>query len=1011
MRILRSVLLGCAVLGGAAPAVGQDHRHATFSAAAGLHGPFTLYRGWITLDPPRDGGADPRVPLFRTHYTEDVQATAVASASAEWRWGSHLAGITGGHGFADTRAEYTGGAAPETFGRDLRWWGAHLFWGIALANSDRLSADVLAGPSLRRIQIRTGGLGRDALAHAVTGDSVDVRWSDRTLSAMGGLVGFRLAYRLSGKVAVRLEARGETLRMPTDRLVASDKADLRTATGRAASVRYERFTAVSSGLHLSLSYAPGLRERRPQWEIPLPQRLAAAPPGPRWSEALPEPVERLLTEGDTAAAVTHLQATASGTGSPALLGRLGFLLALTAGSEEGLSPVRDSARDLLERGLRGDPDNPLYLTGLGILLEKRGMWRDAERVLERAFAAAVARPEEADHQVLAEAFYRHARSLEMRVEEFRGLKFLGTASPPLTTPECESAGAFCLNWKRPRTFYDLFAAASDLDDLVSPRAAELMGDVQRSLFLDPTHAGAHRMLLRQNAKERDWSAFRSAAEAWAAADPGAPFARGALAAALHLTGETASADSIFLQTIPTLEPGDAAVFLDIGSILPSEAEEAFSRASDTGQEAFRASYWAAREPLFLTPANERRAEHHARVVLAELLFGEPQTDVRGWATDRGQILVRYGLPSAVWQTVRDESLVMSPEASAALRELLNDCIGGQAEGDCATMDTGFDRAQVSVGGRWIFWNYSPDQPSFIFEKELGRVRVEHMRRSISFAVAQELKRTRPTTYAPPFALLGEVPHQVARFRGRDTATWDVEVWSEVPERAFGRAAGDSLLHGFFLLPASSPSPLVERRTRKAAGDARQGYRLTLPVGTYAYSLEASTVDGDSVLRSRGRIGLEAPEEGLATSDLLLTAWVEPNASTVGSRRDLDMRPLRCVGVPTDGRFGVVFEIYGLSADDEGYASYQLEVHTDGPPSGNPLVRFLRGVGSLLGSSKEQGTLRFQRESPIAGDRVIEWMELDLSGSDRVERIGVTVTDARGAQARTSRVFEETCPTG
>ena len=53
-------------------------------------------------------------------------------------------------------------------------------------------------------------------------------------------------------------------------------------------------------------------------------------------------------------------------------------------------------------------------------------------------------------------------------------------------------------------------------------------------------------------------------------------------------------------------------------------------------------FWSARDPLFLTPFNERRMAHYGRVAYANLRFSRPDKEVAGWQTDMGKVWIRYG---------------------------------------------------------------------------------------------------------------------------------------------------------------------------------------------------------------------------------------------------------------------------------------------------------------------------------------------------------------------------------
>lgn len=56
------------------------------------------------------------------------------------------------------------------------------------------------------------------------------------------------------------------------------------------------------------------------------------------------------------------------------------------------------------------------------------------------------------------------------------------------------------------------------------------------------------------------------------------------------------------------------------------------------------SYWNSKDPLVITNVNERLLEHFARVTYANLRFGSEAKNIKGWQSDRGETLIRYGFP-------------------------------------------------------------------------------------------------------------------------------------------------------------------------------------------------------------------------------------------------------------------------------------------------------------------------------------------------------------------------------
>jgi len=61
-----------------------------------------------------------------------------------------------------------------------------------------------------------------------------------------------------------------------------------------------------------------------------------------------------------------------------------------------------------------------------------------------------------------------------------------------------------------------------------------------------------------------------------------------------------------------------------------------------GGDAVPALFWQKRDPLFLSPVNERKLAHRGRVAYANLRFGLPDEGIAGWETDMGKVWIRYG---------------------------------------------------------------------------------------------------------------------------------------------------------------------------------------------------------------------------------------------------------------------------------------------------------------------------------------------------------------------------------
>ncbi|KPK95938.1 hypothetical protein AMJ80_02785 [bacterium SM23_31] len=86
-------------------------------------------------------------------------------------------------------------------------------------------------------------------------------------------------------------------------------------------------------------------------------------------------------------------------------------------------------------------------------------------------------------------------------------------------------------------------------------------------------------------------------------------------------------------------------YLKVGGLEETEIQTA---GSDTSK------FWYQRDPLYLTPYNERELEHYGRVAEANLRFSVPRENIEGWRTDQGKLFIKYGPPkNRVWYIATD----------------------------------------------------------------------------------------------------------------------------------------------------------------------------------------------------------------------------------------------------------------------------------------------------------------------------------------------------------------------
>jgi GWxTD domain-containing protein len=86
---------------------------------------------------------------------------------------------------------------------------------------------------------------------------------------------------------------------------------------------------------------------------------------------------------------------------------------------------------------------------------------------------------------------------------------------------------------------------------------------------------------------------------------------------------------------------------EVPFLISTAEREAFAKLkTDVEREMFIAAFWLQRDPTPGSVENEFRDEYYRRVVLANQRFTSP-TGIPGWQSDRGRILIQFGLPDEI----------------------------------------------------------------------------------------------------------------------------------------------------------------------------------------------------------------------------------------------------------------------------------------------------------------------------------------------------------------------------
>jgi GWxTD domain-containing protein len=967
----------------------------TWSASGGITrlSSFDIFDGQVTV---RSASAfettqqadDPRLFSFTTRYMESVNGANEVWASTEiLRNNSHMLALRARTGMATTYSSVRGAVLPfPSLAGALSWLAADLIGGFQIPNR-RLDLRLFAGPSVLRGFV--GSQHRDqegwASVRMLGADTLFpmlIPWNRLTFTMRGGLVGQSVRLRATDRINVGLTGEYRFAHSNV-RSLERDHQKAYGDQGPRHSVSYEPHMLTQLSLSLAFEWRLGARRLHDPGTAAITALSRSA--APDWRDELPAEVRLPLLAGDTAAAIAALQGLERlSSQEPLIAGTLGILLAATATAVETDFATRVRAERLLERALASDKNNPRYLMALGVLFEKRVMHTDARRVLTRGVAAAADRPDQVTAAELAELFFQRGLALEAWVLDFEDLRFVPDRGGDLpgiagiSTGDVGTDGLSDYYLYLQELLHEIVAAEElerirnavdrgvEVAPLIAPYREAMLGEFHRALALAPSHLGAHRRILATHVRYNSWPDALTQARAYSSEVPGDPWADVFLGMTLYRTSPGPASDSLFQLSLARLGEGDRRVFEDLNVILPAADEGVWARLSEPERQLFQRAYFHMRNPLYISDYNERLVEHQSRVAQAELLFGEPQRGRRGWDTDRGQILVRYGPPNQVIVT-------------------------GQGS-----------------GGRSISWLYPQPVGTFTFTKQLGRATVRFS--DPSYAKAADLKAERPTVFSPPFAFSGPLTVQIARFRSTDLDRHEVLFYGKAPAN-LARSSADSMVHGLTLLGSESLESVARHREVSPVGDGALNYRLIVSPGTYAYALEAMSIASDLAASNRGSIRVEEPVHGFAASDLLLAYSAQPASPSIepSSLRDLAYVPLRCVGLPESGQVTIIFELYGLGVQDDGIGRYRVTVHTNLSAPGGVLARVLRGVREFL-QPRDDGAISFVREVQVTSDRNVEWFELMLPADpSEMPRLMIEVVDlSSGASVNAGRTLSADC---
>lgn len=506
-----------------------------------------------------------------------------------------------------------------------------------------------------------------------------------------------------------------------------------------------------------------------------------------------------------------------------------------------------------------------------------------------------------------------------------------------------------------------------------------IGHLYQALESDPRRRPVYDYLMQIYALKGEWQAAVDMLAQMYTFFPEDPGTWLYLGLAHYRNGNLDAASKSFETAFRYLDEATAQAIEDLTLLLPEDERQAYQ----ADPVAFAARYWTSKDPRLLTVYNERKLEHFARVVYADLLYSARSINLRGWDTERGRILIRYGLPNvdvvfvpapARQQLVDNPQVLVSATTGNDPGTETDPTIDDNQIAASAQRMGGAlnDVAQANVFNVWDYGDFR-----FVFEDPFRSGRfvlysppANQIAAGLSPWLNDYVMRARQTfrevpdryDYEAPGRQV-EIPFLTSAFKGDNELT-DLYVHFGIPITRFDprqeRLDVAANLGAFLISP--SRDILVERR-RTLYGlrtDQIRPYAETnlwvdtqemkAPPGAHEVSVEFETASGGTVAVQRRAVDVPAFSAGrLAVSDMVLAYHVEetptgkPLAFGDFVRHGFSIRPAPWSVFDHTKPIYLYFETYGLERGADGKTQYEVEIQLVPKDEARGLSKLFKGL--------------------------------------------------------------------
>lgn len=452
--------------------------------------------------------------------------------------------------------------------------------------------------------------------------------------------------------------------------------------------------------------------------------------------------------------------------------------------------------------------------------------------------------------------------------------------------------------------------------------------------------------------------------------------------------QTDQAQRAFEAAFAEMSSEDRQFFFSLATVLSPKELKGYLAAADTARRLEEKNFWNARDPLFMTSANERMLEHFSRMAYANLRFSFPERKIAGWKTDRGQALIRFGFPKGRLRTRAD--LTSTPTGHITLNS-------SREVWDYGDFHMLYEDRFLNQNYSFA-WSMDPNgDGKNLFDRQI-RLTPER------FEFEHGGKRL-------------QLPRVIAQFRALHSDSTLLEIYYGLAANELEPAAKTSeqqqyqLERGFFLCNENWQPVFSRREQRKlnlphAASDSAalliDRWTLHAPHGDFRFSLEARDRTTNHSGAERDSLLIEDfSANSLRLSSVVLASRVAEASAELALYRkgELTLIPNLRRQFEVDSTVYLYYEIYNLALNAEAQTRFRIEYTiAPVPATSSQIVNAFKSLGRWFGVNERPVavTSSFQASGTTAEEKLHHAIAIPNAKPDTY-RLTLTVFDLNAEQ--------------